>query len=114
MKTVVAPYLTDTNHVSQSDLSKFWHFQIVHLGWICERMDEGIEGYFKISFCLIGVDYTFFPFLTLSVWWQWCIFLGDLTMKWEPRFLILKGGDVCLFETPPVYHISSNRTLGVS
>uniref|UniRef100_A0A1I7X3F8 PH domain-containing protein n=1 Tax=Heterorhabditis bacteriophora TaxID=37862 RepID=A0A1I7X3F8_HETBA len=28
--------------------------------------------------------------------------LEDLKLKWEPRFLILKGGDVCLFESPPV------------
>jgi hypothetical protein len=31
---------------------------------------------------------------------------GDLTQKWEPRFLILKGSDVCIFETPPVRNSS--------
>ncbi|CAJ0934598.1 unnamed protein product, partial [Mesorhabditis belari] len=26
----------------------------------------------------------------------------DPKQRWEPRFLILKGGDICLFETPPL------------
>ncbi|CAJ0567610.1 unnamed protein product, partial [Mesorhabditis spiculigera] len=27
---------------------------------------------------------------------------ADPKQRWEPRFLILKGGDICLFETPPL------------
>ncbi|KAJ1360775.1 hypothetical protein KIN20_019833 [Parelaphostrongylus tenuis] len=35
----------------------------------------------------------------------------DPKQKWEPRFLILKGGDVCLFESPPLSSEDLNKCL---
>lgn len=30
----------------------------------------------------------------------------DPRQRWEPRFIILKGGELCIFESPPVcYHL---------
>ncbi|KJH43279.1 PDZ/DHR/GLGF domain protein [Dictyocaulus viviparus] len=36
---------------------------------------------------------------------------NDPKQKWEPRFLILKGGDVCLFESPPLSSEDLNKCL---
>ncbi|WKY14211.1 hypothetical protein Q1695_000056 [Nippostrongylus brasiliensis] len=35
----------------------------------------------------------------------------DPKQKWEPRFLILKGGDVCMFESPPLSSEDLNKCL---
>ncbi|CAI4232633.1 unnamed protein product [Auanema sp. JU1783] len=35
----------------------------------------------------------------------------DPKLKWEPRFLILKGGDVCFFESPPLSSEDLNKCI---
>jgi hypothetical protein len=34
----------------------------------------------------------------------------DPKLRWEQRFVILKGSDLCVFETPPVSHLFTQIT----
>uniref|UniRef100_A0A915K939 PDZ domain-containing protein n=1 Tax=Romanomermis culicivorax TaxID=13658 RepID=A0A915K939_ROMCU len=58
--------------------NKFLHPDelIVYLGWVCEKIDD------------VNNNGT----IESKEFWQ----------SWEPRFLILKGSEICLFEAPPL------------